>query len=43
MCRTSQPKFWPKKLVTSVQTRKNVASTVRRVAVRFSRFWFALK
>ena len=28
----SQRKFWPKKLVTSVQIRKNVAITVSRVA-----------
>ena len=40
---TSQPKFWPKKLVTSVQIRKNVASTVSRVASRLSRLAFALK
>ena len=39
----SQLKFWPKKLVTSVQMRKNVASTVSRVASRLSRFAFALK
>jgi hypothetical protein len=43
MWRTSQPKFWPKKLVTSVQIRKNVASTVSRVTVRLSLFVFALK
>ena len=39
----SQPKFWPKKLVTSVQMRKNVASTVSRVASPLSRLEFALK
>ena len=38
-----QPKFWPKKLVTSVQTRKNVAITVSRVACRFRRVALALK
>jgi hypothetical protein len=40
---TSQPKFWPKKLDTNDQTRKKLASTVSRVASRFSRFAFALK
>ena len=40
---TSQPKFWPKKLVTNVQIRKKLASTVSRVASRLSRLAFALK
>ena len=43
MWSVSQPKFCPKKLVTSVQMRKNVAITVSRVASRFSRLAFALK
>jgi hypothetical protein len=43
MARTSQPKFCPKKLVTSVQTTKKVASTVSRVTVVFRRWEVALK
>ena len=43
MLRTSQPKFWPKKPVTSVQTRKNVPPMVSRVATLLRRFWLALK
>ena len=40
---TSHWKFWPKKPVIRVQTTKNVATTLSRVAVRFSRSALALK
>ena len=40
---SSQPKFWPKKLVTNVQTRKKLAITVSRVASRLRRLALALK
>ena len=43
MFRTSQPKFWPKKPVTSVQMRKNVPPIVSRVATALRRFALALK
>ena len=37
MCRTSQPKFWPKKPVTNVSGRKNVATIVRTFTISLSR------
>ena len=40
---TSHWKFWPKKPVIRVQTTKKVATTLSRVAVRFSRSALALK
>ena len=43
MWSTSQPKFWPKKPVTSVQAMKNVPATLSREAVRFRRLALALK
>ena len=42
-CRTSQPKFWPKKPVTTVQTTKIVPPIVSRVATALSRSELALK
>ena len=40
---TSQPKFWPKKPVTSVQATNSVVPIVSRVATAFRRSEFALK
>ena len=43
MWSTSQPKFWPKKPVTSVQATNSVPPIVSRVATALSRSEFALK
>lgn len=43
MCRTSQPKFWPKKPVTSVSGNRIVAMTLRRSETAVRRLAFALK
>ena len=43
MLSTSQPKFWPKKPVTSVQMTKNVPPTLSRVATALRRSALALK